>query len=298
MKKCVLFAVAVGLSAPAAAKLSPFTTCDLHAPPNGKSDGRDTPDRRSAAEVKLLPLTERISACTAALDDPALIPEFGARRIELLKAKAVLEVAAKDRDAAQADITRAELSGQPQVNDRFYARSTGLGLRMIAAAIALDGDTDHSTELTQWGAISAARPFDVAVQSSAFRELAAVGAPPSLVGPVADRLQRLDYGGAVAVIDGWLDLDQSRKAVELYDALSREGPEAAPFGPSNTPLIVRVAQRLSTIDRTLRIAYAKARLGDLPDSGALVTTARTQGDKWTADMPLPGRGPRSSASTV
>jgi hypothetical protein len=167
---------------------TPFPSCDGYAAPNRTADevtahvGMGPPGLISALlyrprvngaspDTKALELgAVGVDACDAALADPALLPTYWLRKVNLLRARAVNDLAAGDFAAALSDVDRAKAAAEDR-NDPYYARSLGISLDLIRAyALRKSGRADEAIELAMrtWSQ----RPYDLQV---GWASLAAMG---------------------------------------------------------------------------------------------------------------------------
>jgi hypothetical protein len=142
-----LCAAALGAATVAAAAPTPFPSCDGYPAPNRHADnmtmqggwlghfaGSDSDTH--GQDVGAV----GIEACSAALEDPALLPAYWMRRVNLLRARAIHRLAEGDAAGALADIDLAEAAVRPDA-DIYYRRSLGVDLKVVRAyALALQGD--------------------------------------------------------------------------------------------------------------------------------------------------------------
>ena len=103
-----------------------------------------------------------VAACTAVLDGGGLGENLWARRINLLKARAIHQLEAGSPDAALADLAEVDRVAGPRADDAIYARSFGVaeGLQR-ALALAEKGDTAGSERAAL--AAAALRPWSLSV---------------------------------------------------------------------------------------------------------------------------------------
>ena len=143
----------LGFASAARAAVSPFPSCDGYGPPLGHADGMT-----AEQAAKWLPIQSEgadpdrkvefgdvgVDACDAALADPALKPAFWARRVNLLRARALHNIAAGHYDEALKDLDRAKAEIKDPT-DPFFRRSVGLSLDFLRAY------ADHKVGRSQEG---------------------------------------------------------------------------------------------------------------------------------------------------
>jgi hypothetical protein len=128
---------------------SPFTLCDGYGPPNRSGDGMtryalalgfwDNGGGNTTRDD--VPLgAEGIAACRTALADRGLIPRHWMRRVNLLRALAIHQLATGANRDALATLDQAQAL-VPADADHLYRRSLGMGLDLTRAlALRLNGD--------------------------------------------------------------------------------------------------------------------------------------------------------------
>ena len=157
-------AMAAIAAVPAAAAPGDFMACDGYPAPTKKVDGmskgawlfglasRSEDIRRSQSAFGATAL----SACSAALADPLLLPQYWLRRAHLLQAKATHQIDTGDADGALKSL--AESDAAAPASDLFFERSVMLGNRALRAMADFKlGKKDAA--LAELDAIDKARPY-------------------------------------------------------------------------------------------------------------------------------------------
>jgi hypothetical protein len=121
---------------------------------------REEPAARGAAGV---------GACDTVLADP-LLDKYWARKVSLLKARALHHVEAGDLDAALADLTSTHAVAAGNVDDATFARSLGASTQLFEAATQLKRQKYDEASLLAIKAADA-RPYSLEVGMAAVRIL-------------------------------------------------------------------------------------------------------------------------------
>ena len=212
--------------APAVQALTPFPTCDGYGPPVGHADGM-TAEQGSA----WLPIQSEgadpdrkiefgdvgVEACDASLADPALKPAFWARRANLLRARALHNIAAGHYDEALKELDRAEAEIKDRT-DPFFRRSVGLSLDFLRAY------ADHKVGRSQEGVDLALKTWAERPYSREATWSAVVAIGPTATQPEAARLMRR-----------WMALQPKAITPLLVQIFGEDTPQAAAIYAHNGP---------------------------------------------------------------
>lgn len=98
-----------------------------------------------------------VAACTEVLADPVL-DKFWARRVSLLRARALHHIEANDLDAALADLKATHGAAAGDANEVFYNRSLGLSVELFEAALLAKQGQQNEAEALAIRAADA-RPY-------------------------------------------------------------------------------------------------------------------------------------------
>ena len=158
------------LAGPARADTPTFQTCDGYGTPTENGDGMTKEARGlfglfaplgSAGNTRRStpPLgASGVAACDAALADSRLGAKQWIRRVSLLRARAIHDLAVGDGKAALADLDRAE-AAVVDPHDAFYQRSMGLGIRLVRGyALRITGDREGALAIA--AAVLRERPYN------------------------------------------------------------------------------------------------------------------------------------------
>ncbi len=271
--KAVLAAafILVSASGAKAADSDPFRSCDGYGPPTGHGDGmiKETFGLFAATlnTRRTTPLLGGVGveACDRALADSRLRPDQWRRRVSLIRARAIHDLAAGKEGDALADLDKAEAAAQDAA-DPFYKRSLGLGIELVRAyALAQTGRmTDAEKLLSE---VVRTRPFN---RQILFAAMAVTIDPRSAVGgvPIGESLARLDPRTIDLLYLAAFDAEDFAQAIALQPQLV---PPSRPLDRGGKGLWIRMqeVQNLAaeygfTAERRARLAYA------------LVATGRTE----------------------
>lgn len=118
-----------------------------------------------------------VQACDQALADSRLLAKHWRRKVSLLRARAVHDLAAGNDAQALADLARAEAAAEDPA-DPFYRRSLGLGNRIVRAyALRRSGRQEEALKLA--AEILAERPYN---RQIAVAVIAIIGDPMTEIG--------------------------------------------------------------------------------------------------------------------
>ena len=110
-----------------------------------------------------------VGACDTVLADP-LLEKYWARKVSLLKARALHHVEAGDLDAALADLNATHAAAAGNVDDATFARSLGASTQLFEAAAQLKKQQFTQAEALAIKAADA-RPYSLEVGAAAVRIL-------------------------------------------------------------------------------------------------------------------------------
>ncbi|NEX92720.1 hypothetical protein [Caulobacter sp. 17J65-9] len=142
---------AVVMAAGAASAKAPdsFNLCDGYDAPTTRGDGVSFEAKMGGLFATYAnyivrrpvdPKASGVAACTAALADPKMKPEYWMRRASLLRARALHQLAGGDRAAALADLDQAYAQA-PDPADLYFRRGMGAGIDLVRALVLrLGGD--------------------------------------------------------------------------------------------------------------------------------------------------------------
>ena len=283
-----------------------FQSCDGYGPPKGRSDGmvKDTYGLFAATmnTRRTTPLLtgDGIKACDLALADPQLLPEQWRRRVSLIRARAIHDLAAgKDADAL-ADLDKAEAAAQ-DLADPFYKRSLGLGIQLVRAyALAQTGRKAESDKLL--AEVVRARPFNRQILLAA---MAVAVDPRSPVAgtPVGELFGRLDPRAIDLMYLAEFDARDFAQAIALQPHLA---PPLRPLDKGVQTFSTRIqdvknaaAEYNYTADRKARLAYVLATMGRADEARREIGAAKTYfAAKMPAAFPPLADGEKPSKSAM
>lgn len=273
----VLATAMMAAAAPAwaASDKQDFELCDGRKQPGHQADGlRDAPSISPDSPVSGSD-ARRLTACTAALASPRLLPTQVLRRIHLLRARAAARLRLGDAPAALVDLDTAEQAGTTLAGDRFYRRSMGVSLQLLRAlALRETGDAAGAGRLAAEAA--AARPYSLAVQQAAAQIRQAGDAAGWLA---AGRLQ--PEFGAMALF-------RAAKAGAFADVIAAGAYTSIEWPPHATgrdaaPAAQMIQLLVKPLILSLDLAQARAATGDPAGARALLAETRRQVETWRPD---------------
>jgi len=174
VRRLIIILIGMGLSTAACAEEQIFQLCDGYGSPTSTGDGMTKPATgvfglflpmgSAGNTVRVTPPLGSNGAvmCTKALADPRLPEKFWMRRVSLLRARAIHNLAAGSDKAhveqAAADLELASAAVR-EPEDAFYRRSLGLGLDLVRAyTLRQMGRADESRQIA--AEAYAKRPFN------------------------------------------------------------------------------------------------------------------------------------------
>lgn len=173
-RKIVWQAFAIALlssAAPVLAGKSDFENCDGLRAPSRKGSGM-APPKNGNGFASFIPgrgsnfAQIRITACSAALQDPLLLPEHGLRRSYLLESRALAKLEQGDAAGALEDLDSADTAVGSLANDPMFNRSMGISLK-LARAVVLQAKGDRASARKLATEAAASRPYSVSIQTLA-----------------------------------------------------------------------------------------------------------------------------------
>ena len=212
-----------------------------------------------------------VAACSQVLADPALDP-FWARRVSLLRSRAMHNVEAGDLDAGLKDLEATRLASEGHVDDVAFNRSLGVSTKLFEAALLAKRGRGAEAERLAMEAANA-RPYSARIQTLA----AAIFAIDPALAPDEDRLlsrrASLQPDGlmARALAREWGDLngaaDDWSMIVEDIRRLKPDGQfivESMEYGEgSAVQLPLPLAKAALASARAGRVTEARALLDEL-----------------------------------
>lgn len=233
---------------------------------------REEPAEQGAAGVK---------ACDTVLADP-MLDRYWARKVNLLKARALHHIEAGELDAGLADLAATHAAAAGNVDDATYARSLGASTQLFEAATQLKKDRfDEAAAL----AIKAAdaRPYSLEVGMAAVRIL---DADPRW-SPDEDRVLT-----RVAALEPDLRAARARSrewggqyAGAAADWAAMAESSTSPLAGARLPRGMTMPALTSDPIFVARAALAYARAGD--NAAAVPLIARFKADLAAAPAPTP-----------
>lgn len=242
-----------------------------------------------------------VTACDTALVDPLLTDGDWMRRVSLLQARAVHQLAAGQTDAALADLAKAGAAAR-EPEDAYYRRSLGLG-NDIVRAFALRAQERHAEADALIEKILKERPYNrqIAIALLALTpDLTAVvaGEPallpvarlqPKLIDTIfAEHFRRRDFAAMIALFP---HIQPPTRTLNR-GAVSRLSTDLA----EDTNELVSA---LFMAERHAELAYARAALGDAAGARAELVRAEASVNQIQALPAVPaGQKEGKSARTV
>jgi hypothetical protein len=242
-----------------------------------------------------------VTACDTALVDPLLTDGDWMRRVSLLQARAVHQLASGQTEAALADLAKAEAAAR-EPNDPYYRRSIGLG-NDIVRAFALRAQERHGEADALIEKVLKERPYNrqIAIALLALTpDLTAVvaGEPallpvarlqPKLIDTIfAEHFRRRDFAAMAALFQ---HLQPPTRTLDR-GAVSRLSTDLA---EDRNELV----SALFMAERHAELAYARAALGDAAGARAELTRAESSVNQIRALPPVPtGEKEGKKARTV
>lgn len=237
-----------------------------------------------------------VDACTSALAQPELEP-FWARRVSLIRARALHHVEVGKLDNALADLEATRAAAAGHVEEAYYARSMGIAVTLLKGAIlASRGQTAEAEAL----AISAAdaRPYSLQVQSLAAAILAIDPAWSANEDRILTRRAALDPDAILARASArdWGDPAGAARDWRAYaedmgrlEAVPRFSQKAGIARNRLDGAAIRYPIPLA------KAAVAAARAGHVEDARGLIA-ALNQLQPWQPEKTRSGRGGSEDAA--
>lgn len=300
--KAALTALAIALAAGPAGAKEPnnFSPCDGYGVPTDSGDGMTREARGffgifgplgSAGNTRrTTPQLGRsgVLACDGALADSRLDAKHWRRKVSLIRARALHDLAAGDDAQALIDLDRAEAAAQ-EPDDPFYRRSLGLGIRVIRAyALRRTGRTEEARRLA--AAILAERPYNrqiaLAVMAVAGDESAEIGGEP-----VLRAIARLEPRAIDSIFLDSFGKGDFAQVISLYPQLSAPVPTAdigvARYVARAQEAKARAMELFFGAERRARYAYALAATGKGEEAVRQIEAARAFLAANTPAVPSP-----------
>lgn len=232
-----------------------------------------------------------VQACTAVLTDGGLRPQFWARKVSLLRARAIHQLAGGHSDAAMADLQAAEAAAQAP-GDPYYQRSLGLGIKLVRA-LALERQDRHAEAQAIASEVMAARPWNrstvIALFATIADERAIINGEPLLVAIARLQPKQID-----SIFSDAMRTRDFRRAVQIYPNLvpPTKVLDRGIYGIEQEIQVARneAVESLFKALRRASLAYAQAASGDAPSARSSLTAAEQELKELAEPLPklVPG----------
>ena len=275
--RVVAAALLAGAAAPVAAAPNPshFQACDGYGKPTENGDGMTKeaigllgiftagPSAGDTRRVEPPLGPDGVAACTNALADPRMLDKHWARKVSLLRARAVHRLALGQSDFAMTDLDAAKAAVREPTNP-YFVRSLGLGLDLVRAYALRQ--QDRAAEANAIVAkVILARPFN---RETAASLLAIVPDPRALVNgePILLPLARLQPKFIDSIFTEAFRTRDFATAIAIYPHVTaplRVGDRGVASIEANVQRERNfAADQLFTANRRAMLAYARAATGD------------------------------------
>ncbi|HYF22028.1 MAG TPA: hypothetical protein VD929_01385 [Caulobacteraceae bacterium] len=293
----VLTAPASSAQAPGTFPKTAFSNCDGYGKPSKSGDGMTEQaftmgifvplnGRGDTTKTVVLAGADGVTACDAALADPALLPKYAVRRATLLRARALHRLATGAAEAALADLETADAALPP--GDVYARRSVGLGAGLIRAFGLYESGRPQEGRAAVAAAVDA-RAYNRQALRSAALVLDAVD------GPVEDRERvlraqaRLDPETLARLFDFLVEQGRFQEAVDLHPQikpmLDKGGAERFDFEVRILEAKNQAVAELFWATKAGPLAYAHAALGRGGQAREVLAAARERLKLATGPVP-------------